>query len=133
MSDRTRIARKLLARIRELKGDIVWDDVGNRLFIAGRWKLPTEACVMIKYYGRELAQIVQEEAGIAKQDEIEERAAKIEFSGGAPRTMAEQFARICCAEKPSNWSAEDHAWFISRCAKIIDEAADIKADSRRAA
>lgn len=118
-------ASKIIERIRANGANVEIE--AGKLRIINRAKLPAGAFEFIRDNAKAIGDFLE------KEFEIEERAAIIEFSGGAPRTMAEQFARICCAEKPSNWSAEDHAWFISRCAKIIDEAADIEADSRRAA
>lgn len=107
---------KIIARVRTLGGDIVLD--GDRLFIANRSKLPTQAIQFIEMHAKEIAAVLQAERAV----EIGERAAIIEYDGHVPREWAEQFAQILISRKPKNVDEGDWAWFLTACGRIIDEA-----------
>ncbi len=113
---------KIMARVRALGANVMID--GGKLKIVNGKKLPGDALAFIKSHAGEIA------AFLDREGEFEERAAIIEFDGGAPREMAEQFARVCIEASKGRWPEPDRAWFIGRCAQIIDEAVAIE---RRAA
>lgn len=116
---------ELVARIRSHGANVILD--AGKLRIVNGKKLPAGALDYIKQHGREIADWLCAEA------DFEERAAIVEYDGGAPREMAEQFAKVCAAKRPSGWSELDHSWFIGRCARIIDEAAEITRNPDRVA
>ncbi|RUT32627.1 hypothetical protein EMQ25_05620 [Arsenicitalea aurantiaca] len=112
MSDPARI----VDRIRDLGGNIVLHGDGLRLVNSA--KLPKEALGFVRQHRRAIMQFLLEE----QQDEMDERAAIIEFDGGAPRQWAQQFAKILIAQKPADVDELDWSWFITTCGRIIDEA-----------
>lgn len=116
---------KIIERIRSFGSNIVLD--GRKLEIVNPTKLPEGAAAYVRQRGKEIAAFLDREA------EFEERAAIIEFDGGAPRDMAEAFANVCIEAARGRWPEPDRAWFIGRCAAIIDEAAGIDTNLRRAA
>ena len=115
---------EIMARIRSRGADIMVD--AGKLKIVNGKKLPAGALDYIKAHGREIA------GWLAQEGEFEERAAIIEFDGGAPREMAEQFAKVCIEASKGRWPEPDRAWFIGRCAAIIDEASNIELQARAA-
>lgn len=122
MSDRARKAAKILSRVRELGGNIVWDDVGHRIFIAGYWRLPAGANKIIRDHAAEIACIVREE----QKAEFEERAAIIEHDGGLTRNSAEYLARLLLAQRPAEVDPADWNWFVDRAAKIMDGTTELR-------
>lgn len=104
---------KIIERIRANGANVEID--GGRLRIINRAKLPDGAAEFIRSNARQIA------AFLDREGEVEERAAIIEFDGHTPRQWAEQFARLCIENRPPNIADEDWSWFITRCAKIIDE------------
>lgn len=109
-------AERILSRIRALGANLVVTTAGLR--IVNRAKLPGEAMPMIRQHADDLAKLIAAET----VDQIEERAAIIEFDGKAPRQWAEQFARILYSIRPEGVSDLDWSWFITTCGRIIDEA-----------
>lgn len=109
-------AERILARVRSLGGNLVVTAAGLR--IVNRAKLPADALPLIKGHARELAALVAAET----EDQIEERAAIIQYDGLAPRAWAEQFARLLYAARPDGVSDLDWSWFITTCGRMIDEA-----------
>lgn len=112
-------AAKILERVRALGANVLID--GGKLVIVNRGKLPAEAMDYIRQNGRAIADYLD------KETEFEERAAIIEFDGGAPRDWAEQFARVLIQSRPANVSDLDWSWFITQCGRIIDEAPERRA------
>lgn len=107
-------AAKIIERIRAHRANVILD--GGRLHIINRERLPAEAFEYIKRHGKEIAACLDREA------EFEERAAIVEFDGGAPREWAEKFAEYCIQHRPDNVSELDWSWFLTQCGKIIDAA-----------
>lgn len=110
---------KIMARIRAHGANIMID--GGKLEIINRTKLPDGALDYIKQNARAIASFLDQEG------EFEERAAIIEFDGGAPRDWAEKFANILIKSRPSGVSDLDWSWFVTRCGRIIDEAPERRA------
>jgi len=109
----------LIARIRSHGANVAFE--GGRLRIVNGEKLPAGALEYIKANGRAIADFLDREC------EFEERAAIIEFDGGAPREWAEKFATFCIQHRPDGVDDMDWSWFISQCGKIIDEAPERRA------
>ncbi len=109
----------LIARIRACGANVMIDD--GKLKLVNARKLPPEAMEFIKRNGKAIAEFLDREA------EFEERAAIIEFDGGAPRAWAEKFAEFCVRNRPEGVDEMDWSWFITRCGKIIDEAPERRA------
>ena len=105
---------RIMERIRAHGANIMLD--GGKLEIINRAKLPDGALDYIKQNARDIADFLDREGG------FEERAAIIEFDGGAPREWAEKFASILIKSRPSGVNDLDWSWFITSCGKIIDEA-----------
>lgn len=116
---------KILDRIRSHGANVMLD--GDKLVIVNPAKLPDGARDFIRQHAKEIAAYLSDEA------EFEERAAIVEHDGGAPREMAERFALACIEDAKGRWPEPDRAWFITQCARIIDEAAAIEASTGRAA
>lgn len=125
MSDRIRVAKKFLARVRQLGANPVWDDAGNRIFMAGHWKLPPEAHRMFREYAPEVAKLLKGEVG-DDQIEFEERAAIIEHDGGFDRNTAEGLARLLLAHPPAGANPADWSWFVGHAARIMDGSSDLR-------
>lgn len=113
---------KIIERIRAHGANVLLD--GRKLQIVNRAKLPAGALDYIKAHSRDIADFLDREA------EVEERAAIIQFDGGAPRAWAEQFADLLINQRPPGIDELEWSWFITRCGHIIDEA---PAPARRAA
>lgn len=115
---------EIVARVRAHGANVMID--GGKLIIVNRAKLPAGALDFIKAHGRAIADFLDHEA------EFEERAAIVEYDAGAPREMAEAFAKACIDAAKGMWPEPDRAWFIDRCAAIIDEAASLDQQARAA-
>jgi len=110
---------KIMERIRAHGANVVID--GGRLEIVNKAKLPPGAADFVRQNAKSIAAFLDREA------EFEERAAVIEFDGGAPREWAEQFAQFCIDHRPEGVNDLDWSWFITRCGQIIDEAPERRA------
>ncbi|AZO47089.1 MAG: hypothetical protein E5V66_00280 [Mesorhizobium sp.] len=106
----------LIDRIRSFGANIVLD--GNSLRIVNRQKLPPAAGAYVAKHGKAIAKYLRSDENI----EFEERAAIIEFEGGAPREWAEQFARYLTKTKPAATDVMEWSWFLTTCGRMIDEA-----------
>lgn len=106
----------LFNRVRSFGANIVLD--GNSLRIVNPQKLPASARTYIAKNGQAVAEYLRSDENI----EFEERAAIVEFDGGAPREWAEQFARYLSLTKPAGVSEMDWSWFLTTCGRMIDEA-----------
>lgn len=124
MSDRIRIAGKLLARVRELGAAPSWD--GARISIARSHKLPAEASRMFRDYAPELADLLRAERDDDAKSEFEERAAIIEHDGGFPRGDAERLARLLLANVPDGVDPADWSWFVGHAARIMDGVSEMR-------
>ncbi|MER9459697.1 hypothetical protein NKI80_07305 [Mesorhizobium sp. M0387] len=109
-------AADLFNRVRSFGANIVLD--GNSLRIVNPNKLPASAREYIAKNGKAVAEYLRSDENI----EFEERAAIVEFEGGAPREWAEQFARYLSVTKPAGISEMDWSWFLTTCGRMIDEA-----------
>jgi len=115
----------LIARIRKHGANVVLD--AGKLRVVNSRKLPEGALDYIKAHGRAIVEFLDEEAA------VEERAAIIEFDGGAPRKWAEQFAALLIKDRPAGVSDLDWSWFITRAGQIIDAGVDAFQPTARAA
>ncbi|MBN7777750.1 hypothetical protein JYP49_14205 [Nitratireductor aquimarinus] len=109
----------LIARIRSHGANVMIDS--GKLKLVNARKLPEGAMEFIRRNGKAIAEYLDQEAA------FEERAAIIEFDGGAPREWAEKFATFCIQQRPDGVDDIDWSWFISQCGKIIDEAPERRA------
>lgn len=104
---------EIIARVRSYGANITLVD--GKMHIVNGARLPVEASHFIMKHKAALAAHLRDEV-----DEIEERAAIIEFDGGAPRDVAMQFARTIAAAKKHIPDAS-RAAFLDACGRIVDE------------
>jgi hypothetical protein len=109
-------AADLVHRIQSFGANVILD--GNALRIVNKQKLPATASAYIAKHGKEIAEYLRSD----EYADFEERAAIIEFDGGAPREWAERFARYLGQAKPAGVSELDWSWFLTVCGRMIDEA-----------
>jgi hypothetical protein len=103
----------IIARIRALGANVILD-AGKLRFVNGA-RLPADAAQFIGKHRDALIAHLQDEV-----DEVDERAAIIEFDGGVPRDIAMQFARTIAAAKKHIPDAA-RAAFLDACGRIVDE------------
>lgn len=108
-------AEAIVARLRSIGGNL--ELTGQGLRIVNRSKLPAQA---VDFILRNKAAIID----YLRDEEVafEERAAIIEFDGGAPREWAEQFARLLIKTPSPKVDRFALGWFLTRCGEILDEA-----------
>lgn len=106
----------ILDRIRSFGANVVLE--GEQLRLVNSRKLPPDARNYLAMHRDAIAAVLRQD----QQDAFEERAAIIEFDGGAPREWAEQFAKYLFQTKPKGVNEIDWAWFIDTCGRMIDEA-----------
>lgn len=104
----------LMARVRAHGANLMLD--GGRLKLINGKKLPAGALDYIKQNGKLIADWLDREA------QFEERAAIIEFDGGAPREWAEQFAQYLFKTRPEGVNELDWTLFLDTCGRMLDEA-----------
>jgi hypothetical protein len=107
-------AADIIQRLRARGANIVID--GGKLRVVNANKLPAGANDYIKQYGAEIAAELRREAA----GDFEERAAIIEFDGGAPREWAEQFAALLVSRRPANVADDDWRIFVDACGAMVD-------------
>ncbi|WP_189423044.1 hypothetical protein [Devosia pacifica] len=105
-----------MARVRSRGADLRL--VNGALRIVNGNRLDSTARDYIMQHRQEVRAYLEAE----RDFEIEERAALIEFDGGAPRQWAEQFARVLYSQRPDGVSDLEWSWFMTACGRMIDEA-----------
>lgn len=113
-------AAQIVARVRANGANIAMDEVGLRI-INGR-KLPVGAREYILKHKDDIADFLT-----AERDAVEERAAIVEFEAGAPRHIAEEFARVCVERRPDGISDAQWAEFLDVAGQFVDMAPRVAA------
>ncbi|PSJ64486.1 hypothetical protein [Kumtagia ephedrae] len=108
-------AAEIISRIRDRGANVAID--AGKLTIVDSHKLPAGSIAFIRANARAIADYLDREAA------FEERAAILEYDGGLPRPMAEDFARLLLASAPRGVTPADWTWFCGKAAEIVERRA----------
>ena len=115
----------MLATVRAIGGDVKIVAPG-RLKVVAPAPLPNELIEKLRAAKLDLLTVLTSPTPTANladawSEENEERAAIVEYDGGAPRAWAEGFARLDPSKPPSD--VPPHRWlrFVDDCGRFLDE------------
>jgi hypothetical protein len=115
---------EMLAAVRALGGEVKLVNPG-RLKVVAPAPLPQELIEQLRAAKSDLLTLLaslepQNEPGDTSTDTEEERAAIVEYDGGAPRAWAQGFARLDPDMPPADVPARRWQRFIDDCGRFID-------------
>ena len=107
-----------LAAVRALGGDVKPGSLG-RLKVSAPAPLPHELIQQLRAAKPDLLTLLASSKP-TRTDAEEERAAIVEYDGGAPREWAEGFARLDCSHPPADVPSRRWQQFIDDCGLFLD-------------